>query len=282
MKIIHGMHGLGDNIYQRSFIRAYQPTEQIYLRTPWPELYQDLPNVRFIRPETPLRTQNRNMARSKVRWHGNPGQPHITVRYGQRGIIRGMVDAFGHWPAPMNLPDFGIIEHTQPYVMVRPVTIRSEWRSESRNPLPEYVNEAAQMARMMGFRVVSVADLSPGAEWAVGDLPEADVTYHAGELSVAQLMALTRFAKAVIGGVGWIVPAAIATHTPAWIVCGGHGAYNAPEKLVDPRMNLDRIEFAVPDNFCRCSDSTHNCDKRISDHANKFAEWIGKLPYLVA
>ncbi|PNK93080.1 hypothetical protein CEQ28_023300 [Hafnia alvei] len=36
--LFDGMHGLGDNIYQRAFMRFYP---EITFRTPWPELYQD-------------------------------------------------------------------------------------------------------------------------------------------------------------------------------------------------------------------------------------------------
>ncbi|MGV2896729.1 hypothetical protein ACNPPY_13135, partial [Achromobacter sp. AGC78] len=84
-----------------------------------------------------------------------------------------------------------------------------------------YIAEAAEAARSAGYRVISVADLEPGKEGAVGKWPPADEVYHGGEFSVRQLLALVQGAAAVIGGIGWILPAAIAMKVPAWIICGG-------------------------------------------------------------
>ena len=56
-----GMHGLGDNIYQRAHVRqAVANGSEIYLTTPWPQLYADLPGVRCVRPNSHLRTQAKN------------------------------------------------------------------------------------------------------------------------------------------------------------------------------------------------------------------------------
>ena len=126
-------------------------------------------------------------------------------------------------------------------------------------------------AGLRGYRVISVADLQDGAEWVVGDLPPCDIQYHKGELPVEQLLALVQGAAAVIGGIGWFVPAALSAKVPAWIICGGQGGYNAPE-LITPKGQTN-ITFAVPDNFCRCRLKQHTCDKRISNYDAKLTEW---------
>lgn len=276
--LIEGMQGLGDNIYQRAWMRRF--TQPVYLRTPWPELYEDLPNVRFVRPLTKLRTQSKNAQRQTVyqplRVDGSAGVK--TIRYGTGGIIPGMTRAFGFQPSRFDLPDFGPRLLDRPYVLVRPVTVRAEWRADARNPLPEYVAEAAAHLRALGYAVVSVADLADGAEWALDPLPVADYTFHAGELDVRQLMALVQHAAAVVGGIGWIVPAALAAKVPAWIVCGGQGAYNAPA-LICPAESS--VTFAVPDKFCRCRERQHTCNKRIKNHACDFARWSVQLPVVV-
>lgn len=278
MTVIHGMRGLGDNIYQRAFLA--QLAGPVYLETPWPELYADMPHVLPVRPQTTLRTQLKNIARNSA-WHDAPvyrSGPRIAY---SKGIIPGMARAFGVEPGPLSLPDFGPSPVGGRYAVVRPVTVRAEWRADARNPLPEYVAEAAEELRAQGYRVVSVADLEPGAEWLVGDAPPADVQYHAGELDVRQLLALVQNAAAVVGGIGWLVPAAIAAQVPAWIICGGQGGYNAPELITDPRLGPRRVEFAVPGRFCRCIERTHNCDKRIERHRTRFASWLRGLPAVV-
>ena len=41
-----GMHGLGDNIYQRGYVKALAERAGIvWLWTPWPQLYADLRDV---------------------------------------------------------------------------------------------------------------------------------------------------------------------------------------------------------------------------------------------
>lgn len=267
--IIHSMKGLGDNLYQRAFIKALP--KPVYLDTPWPELLADLPNVHFIRPQTTLRTQAKNIARH-TNWILPPGrQPTRQIRYGTEGIIPGMTASFGVSPAEFDLPPLPPSPVEGRYVVVRPVTVRSEWRADTRNPLTEYVNIAVTAARMRGFKTVSVADLQDGAEWAVGPLPNTDIQFHKGELQVEQLLALVKGAAAVIGGIGWLVPAALCAKVPAWIVCGGQGGYNAPE-LITPKGQTN-ITFAVPDNFCRCRLKAHNCDKGISNYDAKLANW---------
>lgn len=274
--IIHGMLGLGDGLYQRAFIKALP--KPIYLSTPWRELYSDIDGVHFIRPQTTLRTQAKNIARH-ADWVMPPGrQPTRQIRYGAEGIIQGMTASFGVMPGEFDLPPLPPSPETGPYVVVRPATVRSEWRADTRNPDPDYIAIATWEAQKRGYKVISVADLQEGQEWLVGVPPGCDVQYHHGELPIEQLLALVKGAAAVIGGIGWLVPAALAAKGPAWIICGGQGGFNAPE-LICPAGST--ITFAVPDNFCRCKLKQHNCDKRISDYDSKLADWADKALPLV-
>lgn len=268
---INSMRGLGDNIYQRAFVKALQGP--VYIDTPWPELYKDIHDIHFVRPDTKLRTQSKNIARQPA-WQVRPRHGrNLSIRYDSNGIIRGMRMAFGINPADFDLPDFGPSPVAGKYVVVRPVTVRAEWRADTRNPDPEYIAYTSWYAHTLGYKVVSVADLEDGKEWMVGAAPWADVEYHRGELNVSQLMALIQGASAVIGGIGWIVPACLAAKVPAWVVCGGQGGFNAPE-LICPEGST--VTFSVPDNFCRCKLKEHNCDKRISNHAPDFTRWADK------
>lgn len=277
--LIRGMLGFGDNIYQRAFIR--QMPGIVYLETPWPELYADLPGVRCVRPQTRLRTQRKNIERRK-KWAIPPrGLKAVSVGYDGAGIYAGMQRSLRVAPGPLDLPDLGQSPLEGPYIVVRPVTVRAEWRADARNPRPEYVAAAAAELRRRGYRVVSVADLEQGQEWALDPLPAADIRFHQGELNAMQLLALVRGATAVVGGIGWIVPASIAAAVPAWIVCGGQGGYNAPELITAPAMNAKHITFAVPGNFCRCTQKQHSCDKRIPNYDRQFAEWADRLPPVV-
>lgn len=267
---LESMKGLGDNIYQRAVLREVDA--DVYLDTPWPELYKDLPNIKPIKPSTKLRTQAKNVDRSNFRWFNCSLPVDKRISYGSTGMLSGMESAAGVKAKLFDLPDFGPSPVDGKYIVVRPATVRSEWRADSRNPLPEYIAEAASIARSHGYKVVSVADLADGLEWLVGDPIPADIRYHRGELSLPSLMALVANASAVIGGIGWLAPAAMAYNVPAWIICGGWGTYNSPENLRVPVQH--KTEFCLPDNFCRCNDKHHNCNKRITDHGRKFTEFL--------
>lgn len=269
MITVNGMRGLGDCIYQRAFVK--QLRGQVVLETPWPQLYADLPNVRCARPVTNLRTQQKNMNRQTSWVHKSRYGTQLNIQYGSEGILPGMSNAFRVTPGAMDLPPLpDLFKDTHPYVVVRPVTLRTEWMAMSRNPEPEYVAWASAEAARRGYQVISVADLEFGKEFIVGEAPPAHLEYHQGQLDVMQLLALVTGASAVIGGIGWIVPACIAAKVPAWIVCGGQGGFNAPELICPPDTT---VSFSVPDNFCRCKSKDHNCDKRISNHAETFTRW---------
>lgn len=280
--LIRGMWGLGDNIYSRPFVRATVAKYELYLETPWPELYEDL-DIKFVRGTRRLRTQQKNIARqSSDLWSHSLPRRQIQIGYPSVEWV-GIVASLEHrWerlhirfdPALFDLPDMGSspIKSDRPIAVVRPVTVRAEWRNEARNPQPEYVNMLAAEL-MTTHTVVAVADLAPGQEWLVGELPPAQHYFVSGELAVRELLALVRDADIVIGGVGWIVPAGLALKVRTFIVLGGHGGHNAPAKIADPRLNLSRIGFAVPEKFCRCTNMLHNCDKRIADPVGQFLRW---------
>jgi hypothetical protein len=280
------MWGLGDNCYQRPFVRAAAQQYEVYLETPWPELYADL-DIKFVRGSRPLRTQQKNIARQPAqRWARPLALRDIRVGYrdlSSRSIITALEQQWASLrvafdPALFDLPDMGPapIISERPIAVVRPVTVRSEWRNEARNPLPEYVAALADHL-MATHHIVAVADLAPSQEWAIGELLPAHRYLVRGELAVRELLALVRDADIVIGGVGWIVPVGLALKTRTFVVLGGHGGHNAPEKITDPRLDLSRIGFAMPENFCRCSNMLHACDKRIADPVDQFCRWSSNL-----
>ena len=281
--LIKGMKGLGDNIFQRPFIRALAAREEVvYLETPWPELYADLPNVLPVKTQTPLRTQAKNERAAAVTWHRPPGfNCSRSISYGTRELAVGSISQAMERCVPLDgapyvfdLPeDLGpvppIDTRGRPLAIIRPVTERKEWLNRARNPDPRYISDAAARLSATHF-VLVVADLADGEEWLVGDLPFCDLALVRGELSTMALLALLRTADVVVGGVGWIVPASIALGVPAWIVLGGNGGHNAPEVITDPRQDLSVLGFAVPDPYCRCADKSHHCAKTIPDHMAAF------------
>lgn len=244
--------------------------------TAWPQLYADLPRVRCVRPDTRLRTQAKNAGRTDLRWSPPPRGMAHPVHYANHvgTMLQGLCHSFGVQPQQITF-DAPVVSETQrePYVVVRPATVRTEWRADGRNPRPEYLQRTVEALRGR-YRVVSVADLAQGLEWALEPLPYADERYHAGELLLEQLLALVAGAAAVIGGVGWLAPAAVAYRVPMLLLYGGWGAVNGPQRIFDTRMDTSLVQQVLPDRFCMCADRAHPCDKTISQldrHLERFA-----------
>lgn len=276
---IRAMKGLGDTIYQRAFVRALAKTHKVYLRNPWPELFEDVPSVFMVRDKTHLRTQAKNLVRNRRRmWFGRPANaPERRIWYGisnpYQGIIPDMASAFGvaFQSQFFDLPgtDPCPVRVGKPLAVIRPVTVRNEWANPARNCKPEYIHHAVQILRER-FHVVSVADVVENGEWFDGDPPAADAVFHRGELHIKSLLALIRHAAVVVGPVGWITPATMAMRKPAIMIAGGQGAWNAPELLSHPSLQTPMVKWLMPDNYCRCAPAWHECDKTISNFPDQF------------
>ena len=287
---IESMKGLGDNIFQRHIIKALVNSgNKVWINTPWPELYKDLGNVRFVRRETELRTQKKNMERvPQETWVSSypPDCRIINLHYGIRDLKNGSIiksmeskAGFRFSSTDFDLPSYGglptsIENNGKPVALIRPVTLRKEWSNSARGPLPEYVKTVSEILLKRGYWVVSVADLEAGKEWIVGDDPPASQKFYNGELGISDLMGLVEESNMVVGGVGWIVPACIALKTPLFCILGGQGGHNAPGVITDKRMDLSNIRFATPDRYCKCTSMTHNCDKRISNIKYSFERFL--------
>jgi ADP-heptose:LPS heptosyltransferase len=175
-------------------------------------------------------------------------------------------------PFVFDLPDFGPspVREAKPVAVLRPVTLRAEWKNSARAPRPEYIAQAATVLHHAGFHVVAVADLEDGAEWLEGEMPMADEHLVHGELAAPELLALIQHAAVVVGGSGFIIPTAIAHRTPLVVIGGGQGGHNAPERVTDPRMDTRAVRFVLPDRYCRCTNSRHACDKEIDNFSVRF------------
>lgn len=281
--------GLGDTIYLRPFAKALIETgrwKEAYVETAWPQLFDDMPEVKFVRHHEDLRTQQKNMnALSDTVWSKKPSIPYAQWKpvgfwTGNDSVIDTLIKQTPIDPAVLNFdyPDFGPPLVEPPYAMIRPVTVRGEWANPARNPDPQYVYQAAVMLKEAGYKIVSVADVDPPHENLIGDVPPADVSYHKGELDIRKLLALTRHASVVMGPVGWIVPATLAAHVPAIIIGGGSGHANAPEKIAPAIMDTSVYRQILPDNFCRnCRSMAHACPKEISNFEEQFEAALAEV-----
>lgn len=290
--IIHTMRGLGDSINQRAFVKALDC--KVFLDTPWPEIYEDLPNVTFVRCNTSLRTQSKNIERQSTnRFVDEPPENcvHLNIMYGTRDLQNGgsmykkMAYQFGVKPTVFDLPDFkkhcpiigGIVKDITKEIklaVIRPATIRKEWSAIARNPDPKYLYEAAEILLENNYCVVSICDLEPDLEWIIGKEPPASLRYHKGELNIKELIGLVQSADVLVGGHGWLTHAAVSGKKPMLVIAGGYGGDNSPEQVADSFFtDTSMLTWLLPDNYCKCSDMKHECNKEISNSRRKILNW---------
>ncbi|MFA5662392.1 hypothetical protein [Castellaniella sp.] len=247
--------------------------------SPWPEVFADRKCLQA--PVRNLRSVQKARARRSVQYAKWPavfvtkGCSYKPAMLKTASIFEQMAADSGRDAGVFDLPDFGPSPVAGSRVaLIRPVTIRREWTNYARAPRPEYIAQAAQQLHEAGFTVVSVADVDGRNEWIVGPEPYADVRFHAGELSITQMLALAQKAACAVGGVGWLTAACMASNVPMLCVLGGLLNRNAPQKVA---MGEHRITWAWPDRPCWCDDLAHDCDKHIGGFDALAASWISTL-----
>jgi hypothetical protein len=293
--IVNGMFGIGDNLHQRAVVRELMKTHEVWLDTCHVALHHDLVEQGLklrLRP-TSLHAQARTIATEAERYPDafkspDPpaGTPRFKLWYNKVDIDRHgsiMAAMFGvlHMSIPAR-PDFSLPIRPEwsdaaqklidswniggkPLMLYRPVVLRAEWNSESRNPDEIAYAELYQSIRDQFF-VVSIADLKPGIEWIVGKEADADVKLHKGELDFETMAALFHHADLVFANAGFGPVLAQAVGTPSVVVYGGRESFKTTDKAGDhlaPTLGIDPI------NPCDCHSHLHACDKRIDVAAAK-------------
>lgn len=279
--LVHGMHGLGDNIHQRAVLRKLMVTNSVWLETSWVSVYHDLiaEGLKVVRKHTPLRTQSKNAEREQSQFHnGKPIRHQMQVRYSGRlvqqygGVLYAMLASLGLGPegADFRLPvpdgwsraaDALIAswQPSKPLLIYRPLVLRREWFHTERNPDP-----AAYVAALASIRdrffVVSIADLVPDVEWIVSPPITADIELHHGELPVEMLAALFHRVAMVYASPGFAVPLAQAVSTP--VVCMFGGFENSTSFSAGAKFS--RYLGLDVDHPCSCFSHAHACNKTIN------------------
>lgn len=273
--LVEGMLGLGDNIYQIPIIRRLAQVRSVYLRTPWPQLYKDIGSVSFVQMETRLRTQTKNILKNHQTYATLPAvydRMRLSyVSYQKKGVAfyKGLSAAAGLLNFKYYLNLRSACKERKNYAVIRPATLRQEWKAPSRNPRPEYIQNAINRLAERGIETIVVADIDPPHEIYDGPRPSASRYYEFGELGVEQVLDLVHQAKIVVGPVGFIAPMCIALGTPAVILHGGVGGYSSPQMINAPGEG--ELTHVLPKSYCYCQNHSHNCNKEMDTQLIKKA-----------
>jgi len=273
------MHGLGDNLHQRSVVRELAKEYEVWLETSWPCIYWDMPEVKLLGRGTSLRTQLKNQQRESASFTSE-APPHgaevLKIHYPPRevkargSVLRAMSHMCGVQAGDFRLPlrpewlakADALIESLvpdRPLMLFRPLVMRKEWTGgQTRNPDEIQYAELYEMIRARFF-VISVADLVPDVEWTTGPVSRADVCFHRGELDAQTLFGLAKRSALLFGAPGFITVMGQAVGTPTITVFGGYedassfssGAKSSPWLAIEPIRP------------CPCFTHSHRCRKAI-------------------
>jgi len=237
-----------------------------------------MPLVRCLPVNSTLRTQSKNIARSRSLYAA--AARAVMTRYGRQEVVTTEYRlAYSH-PVDVAVPIYQSLQQSvgmkSPYhlalgepatsrrkiIVIRPGTVRTEWMASARNPKQEYVQAAIDFFNSQGFETIVVADMAPMLEVYASFRPLGASTYYEnGELSVTEVIELVRSAHGVVSGVGFMVPLCQAVGTPAVILHGGAGGYNSPWCITAP--SAIALHHVLPRPYCLCRDYLHNCHKII-------------------
>lgn len=271
---VAGFEGLGDTVYMRGPLKKLVEREKtVYLTTPWPQLFWDMPGVKPVRPDTILRTQAENTNRVDPSiWHQEPpGLRWYEYKYDNDRLARGQtpITAFMEQLCVSDPIDFSMavnpawiskwmLELPRPIGIVHPPVVRSEWTNTSRNPKMEYLQDVVSSRKDIYW--ISVGWEKPGQEWLDGPpLGGVQKRFDHGELQITEVIALVKLASLVLCGPSFPLPMSAAIGTPVLCLFGGS---LPPRCLVDPRMGA-HVGYVAPQPFCACFSAGHACNKNL-------------------
>jgi len=277
--VFQGCIGFGDNFYQRQIIKSLAKTyKTVYVITALPELYWDLPNVRFIHSnKMSLRTQQKHMKSlpagtwslspekaDTVRWNqlGLPSERKIQTKYVE---LENSKDFDFTFPVKKAWVDAAreVIEklplNGKKLCIVRRPTNRKEWPCPSRNPKIEYYQLLIDKYKDEYF-FLGLADILKGHEWFDGEIHGIDKEFNKGEIPVTTIFGLMKIADMTITYPSFFMIAAIAIRATCFCIFGGVAA---PHAHLRKNLGLQNFAYIAAEPFCDCRIMNHNCKKDI-------------------
>jgi len=248
--VLNGMHGLGDNLHERAIVRELMRQNEVWLKTSWPQLFWDMPELHLLPLKSPIGWMAKNEQRT-VALYGRtlppPGARTLTNGYLHRmprgvqfhGSVLGTMAnvcgaaAVGDFRLPI-APAWAVkadavlmeLGDGRPLMIYRPpVAISEANRVSAQAKIARNPDLAASHALLCAIRdryfVISLADMTMVSEHLIGPPFKADAEFHHGELDVETIAALTAKVDLVFASPGFMTVLAQAVSTPLICIFGG-------------------------------------------------------------
>ena len=286
---MEGYAGIGDNFWQRPFIKDFCKDKELYLMTFTPQVYWDIPNLKPVRtPHKGFKHHNKLADKmSKDLFYPMPSNYKKVIKPEYwKGFKKGLsIGQQFQKVLPITTYDFSFtpkqewidraktickkiyIGHRKLCIVHFP-TQRREWRCPARDPKPGYMQLLIDKYKKEYF-FISIADLE--FEYFTKKPKNIDYAFHRGELSLEDLFGLVKLADMVISPNCYLLPMALATGTRTF---GLYGGCQKPELYLEKGMDLSKYGQVTPEPFCNCFRPDHKCNKEIPEDKiiNNFEE----------
>ena len=279
--IIDSYFGFGDNIYHIPFVHKLAQQGEVFIYTPFPELFQ-FRNVFCFKPATNLKLQLENMTNNGLYSNSSGHRPtgeRLRFNYGA-GFKSGLsimqsfekvIPLDGDWffefiPNP-SIQAEEIVKRAKhkkrKLCVIRLPSVRKEWACYTRMPLMEHFQFCIDYIRQ-DYYIVTVGDIGNKEDYTGPEpsgIDEKRDRHHVNHLGIWDVFDLLNKSDLVIAPQCNILPMCQILRKRSFFIYGGYVPH-AP--LNDPRFY--QVGYVEPDPFCFCvknGQDGHKCNKEI-------------------
>jgi hypothetical protein len=282
--ILDSYFGLGDNIYHIPFVHKLSQQGDVFIYTPFPELFR-LPNVYCFKPVTNLKLQLSNMTGNGLYSHGHkPNGQRLRFNYGAAFKYNPPVTIMESFEKVVQLNGDFFFEFTpeeseeaaaiklraskkkKRLCVMRLPSVRNEWACYTRAPLMEYFQLCIDYLRQ-DYYIVTVGDVGNNEDY-MGIEPqlidERRDRHYVNHLGVWDVIDLISRSDLVVSMPCNILPICQILKKRSFFIYGGY----VPHAM----CNDDRfyqVGYVEPEPFCFCvrnGQDRHKCNKEIPQH----------------
>lgn len=270
--IVQSYFGMGDNIYQIPFIRQLSKHGEVFIHTPFPELFQKMDKVHCLPASTTLKAQFKNMQGNKLYQRCRPKGTVIRFEYGSKfEKNQSIMQSFEHtvpldewffeFEPPYSARADEILKRvSRPICIVRLPSVRDEWFNSSRNGKMEYFQLCIDRLKK-DYYLIAVGDIG-NKERYDGPCPSG-IDEHLDRLGENQLelwdmVYLLKHSGMVLSIPCNILPLCQILKKKGFFIYGGY----VPHRLLND-TRFYQVGYVEPDPFCLCVKNRHNCYKEI-------------------
>ena len=281
--ILDSYFGFGDNIYHIPFVHKLAQQGDVFLYTPFPEMFQ-FPNVYCLKPVTNLKLQLKNMEGNGLYSHGHrPNGQRLQFNYGE-GFRNGKLSIMQTFEKKVPLGDDFYFEFDhRPYCdpgkadaivgrakkqkkklcVMRLPSVRKEWANPNRNGKMEYFQICIDYIRQ-DYYIVTVGDIGNKEEFYGAEPTQIDEKrdrHNVNHLGIWEVIDLISKADLTISIQCGMLPICQILKKKSFFIYGGYVPHSV---LNDKRFY--QVGYVEPDPFCFCVDNglnLHKCNKYI-------------------